>query len=196
MTSLPVSSSTAVEIRLATPSDIPHIMKIHKEAYQTFRDHGMAMPDFEPSPGDFLSSLNDEKLWVAEENSSCAGFIQADAFCNGDSDFYTAYIRQVSVSTAHARKGVGKQLIEFVEGWARELELQGIDLTTYKDIPWNAPYYERLGYSTLGREELCKDNASDVHDELKSESEHELCLSWPRVAMRKCFDCGMSCVAQ
>ena len=65
-----------------------------------------------------------------------------------------AHIEQVSVHPDHARNGLGRSLIEHAASWARARDLHSLTLTTYVDVPWNGPYYERLGfrYLTAGEE--------------------------------------------
>ncbi len=44
--------------------------------------------------------------------------------------------------------------MERLEEWATEHGLPAITLTTYSDVPWNGPYYRRLGFRTLAEHEL------------------------------------------
>ena len=53
----------------------------------------------------------------------------------------------------HARKGIGRALIELAVRWGRAHDLYALTLTTYVDVPWNGPYYERLGFSYLATDE-------------------------------------------
>jgi hypothetical protein len=53
-------------------------------------------------------------------------------------------------------------------------------LTTFRDVPWNGPYYTRLGWSALP--------AADLPPELAAARRHERDLGldqWPRQAMAK-----------
>jgi hypothetical protein len=53
-------------------------------------------------------------------------------------------------------------------------------LTTFEHVPWNAPYYERLGFRVVP-EELWTEGMRQV-------VEHEAALglaAWPRVVMKK-----------
>jgi predicted N-acetyltransferase YhbS len=58
------------------------------------------------------------------------------------------------VLPAHGRRGVGAALVRAVCAWARERGLPSVTLTTYRDVPWNAPFYTRLGFRTLRAAEL------------------------------------------
>jgi hypothetical protein len=33
--------------------------------------------------------------------------------------------------------------------WAGAQELSSITLTTFRDVPWNGPYYEKLGFHVV-----------------------------------------------
>ena len=73
--------------------------------------------------------------WVAiAPPKTCVGFLTA-AIMEGD-----FYIGEVSVHETHQKKGIGSRLFEtaFIE--AKSLDLQSVTLTTFKDVPWNAPY--------------------------------------------------------
>lgn len=60
-----------------------------------------------------------------------------------------AHIEQVSVDPSHARRRLGSALIDHVSAWAAERDLAALTLTTFRDVPWNAPYYARLGFRRL-----------------------------------------------
>lgn len=89
-----------------------------------------------------------------------------------------AHIEQVSVHPSRARQGLGRQLIDAADAWARRHELAGLTLTTYAHVPWNAPYYARLGFRVLDEEETTEG--------LREIRENEAARGldrWPRVAM-------------
>lgn len=91
-----------------------------------------------------------------------------------------AHVEQVSVHPSQARQGLGRQLLDVADEWARQQGLAGLTLTTYAEVPWNAPYYERLGFRVLPDEEMT--------DGLRAIRDHEATLgldAWPRVTMRR-----------
>jgi hypothetical protein len=59
-------------------------------------------------------------------------------------------------------------MVEFVEAWGRKAGRPATTLTTFKDIPWNGPYYLRLGYHVLA--------ADDIGTELARTMTHEAAL--------------------
>jgi GNAT superfamily N-acetyltransferase len=60
-----------------------------------------------------------------------------------------AHIEQVSVTPAHSRRGLGAALIDHLAGVAAAEGRPALTLTTFRDVPWNAPYYERLGFRMI-----------------------------------------------
>ena len=57
-----------------------------------------------------------------------------------------AYVEQIDVLPSHARRGIGAALLEAVAGVARARGWPALTLSTFKDVPFNAPYYARLGF--------------------------------------------------
>lgn len=140
----------ALTIRPARLEDVPVLIKIERAASETFRTLSL---DFvaDDDPG----SLEELAPYVHGERA----FVATDA-----SDFPIAYIildvvdgaahiEQVSVHPVHARQGIGRGLIDRAAAWARAHELRSLTLTTYLDVPWNAPYYRRLGFRHLSPDE-------------------------------------------
>ncbi|MGH3833592.1 MAG: GNAT family N-acetyltransferase, partial [Pseudonocardiaceae bacterium] len=90
------------------------------------------------------------------------------------------HVEQISVHPDHARQGLGKTLLDTAAAWAGQHGLAALTLTTYADVPWNAPYYERLGFQVMA--------ADDISDGLRRIREHEQARGlarWPRVTMRR-----------
>ena len=91
-----------------------------------------------------------------------------------------AHVEQVSVHPDNARKGVGRALIEQAASWATAHDLRALTLTAYVDVPWNGPYYERLGFRYLALE--------DEAPGLRAIRSHEKTLgldAWPRACMSR-----------
>ncbi|WP_332764062.1 GNAT family N-acetyltransferase [Phenylobacterium sp.] len=59
------------------------------------------------------------------------------------------YIEQVDVLPSHERRGIGARLIEAVADLAPERGWAALTLSTFKDVPFNAPYYRRLGFEDV-----------------------------------------------
>ncbi|MFI8437771.1 GNAT family N-acetyltransferase [Streptomyces sp. NPDC079020] len=170
-----------MRIRLARGSDLPLLQDIERAAGEPFRTLGMAsIADDDPPPLDVLDGYRRAgRCWVAtgalpEADDRPAGYLIADPV---DGAFH---IEQVSVDPAAARRGVGRALIEHLASWAAERQPVALTLTTFTDVPWNAPYYTRIGFRTLRESELT-DGLRKIRAE---EAEHGL-DRWPRVCMRR-----------
>jgi GNAT superfamily N-acetyltransferase len=91
-----------------------------------------------------------------------------------------AHLEQLSVHPAHRRRGAGRALVEHVASWAARSGLPAVTLTAFAEVPWNGPYYERLGFRTL--------HGADVTVGLRAKRSVEAARgldAWPRVCMRR-----------
>ena len=79
-----------------------------------------------------------------------------------------------------ARRGIGRALVEHAAGRAAAEGLAALTLTTFADVPWNAPYYARLGFRVLAEDDL----TPGLRAVRAAERERGL-DRWPRVAMRR-----------
>ena len=62
--------------------------------------------------------------------------------------------------------------------WAVGRDLRAMTLTTFADVPWNAPYYRRLGFREMSGAEI----GPELRGIIRHEAEQGL-APWPRVAM-------------
>lgn len=65
-----------------------------------------------------------------------------------------AYIEEVDVLPAYAGRRIGARLLDEAARRASGLGLTALTLSTFRDVPWNAPYYSRLGFVELAAHEL------------------------------------------
>ena len=69
------------------------------------------------------------------------------------------------MDTAHGHRGLGTRLLKTVCQWSDERGYPGVTLSTFRDVPWNGPYYARHGFRVLAPEELGPDLQSVVEGE-------------------------------
>ncbi|WP_336214039.1 GNAT family N-acetyltransferase [Enterobacter sp. P82] len=81
--------------------------------------------------------------WLALANDRPVGFILTEAHSS------SLFIVELSVALDWQGKGIGRQLIACVADHARKLGLTSLTLTTFRDVPWNAPFYARLGFEQI-----------------------------------------------
>ena len=91
-----------------------------------------------------------------------------------------AHIEQVTVHPDHGRQGVGARLVDTAEGWAAAHSLPALTLTTFSEVAWNRPYYERLGFRVLADDEITQGLAAIRTYEASIGID-----AWPRVCMRR-----------
>ncbi|MFE4307109.1 GNAT family N-acetyltransferase [Streptomyces sp. NPDC056891] len=168
-----------MRIRAAAPAELPLLQDIERAAGEPFRTLGMAaIADDDPLPLDVLESYRRAgRAWVA-----VAAADRPVAYLLTDTVDGSAHIEQVSVHPDAARRGVGRALIEHLAAAAGEQGLAALTLTTFTEVPWNAPYYARLGFRPL------TDSDPALTDGLRAisraEADHGLSV-WPRVCMRR-----------
>lgn len=170
-----------MRIRPATPAELPALQDIERAAGAPFRALGMAeIADDEPPALDVLERFQRAgRAWVACADADSDGD-HPIGYLIGEPVDGALHIEQVSVHPDSARRGVGRTLLAYAADRARDEGLTGLTLTTFTDVPWNAPYYTRLGFRVLDDTELTPGlRRIRVH-------EGELGLDrWPRVCMRR-----------
>ncbi|MGY1805156.1 GNAT family N-acetyltransferase [Blastococcus sp. SYSU D00922] len=166
-----------MNVRPAREDDLPRLRDIEWAAGRAFADLGMHLvADDEPPSLDTLQGYADAgRAWVrTDDEDRPVAYLLADVVDG------CAHLEQVSVHPDHARRGLGRELVDRLLAWALEQHLPAITLTTYVDVPWNGPYYERLGYRFLDESEL----TPGVRRIRRAEADRGL-DRWPRAAMRR-----------
>ncbi len=169
-------SSRHARIRPATPAELPALQDIERAAGAPFRDLGMPeIADDEPPGIDVLERYRRAgRCWVAvDEREHPVAYLLAEPVDGA------LHIEQVSVHPRAARRGVGRDLLAYAADRAREEGLTALTLTTFTAVPWNAPYYARLGFHALAEPDL----TPGLRRIRATEADHGL-DRWPRVCMR------------
>jgi len=144
-----VPESSSLVVAPAGPGDVPELARIEVEAGRLFL--AVDMPEVagdEADQQELAEATADGRLWVASYDGQVAGYVQASEVDG------RAHVDQVSVRPSWGRRGIGEALVRHVEAWGRDRGLDGTTLTTFRDVPWNGPWYRRLGYRELGPEEI------------------------------------------
>lgn len=165
-------------VRPAVLSDLPHLPRIEQEAARIFEPYGQ-LPLGESGEGVSPAAFAEAqagRLWVAVDAGSGdpVGFALVQLLEPG-----AVHLRELDVLPAHGKRGVGRWLVRTIQGWARGRGCSAVTLTTFRDIPWNAPWYERLGFRRLAADEL----TPDLWEVIDHETREGLPPEW-RVAMR------------
>ncbi|WP_258229013.1 GNAT family N-acetyltransferase [Arthrobacter sp. HMWF013] len=164
-------------MRKAKPEDLRGIRDIEVAAGELFRGIGMdaIADDPPPSEAELMDYQREGRAWVATDPTD-----RPIAYILVDAVEGWAHIEQVTVHPRHSRKGLGGALLDHVARWAREMGFNAITLTTFRDVPWNAPYYERLGF----RRHPEKEWSDGLRKIVQRESRDGL-DAWPRTVLVK-----------
>jgi GNAT superfamily N-acetyltransferase len=133
-----------VNIRTARPDELPLLQSIELAAGVLFRDIGMTDVASHPPPAleVFERFRQAGHLWVTADDQP-TGFVLVKLVDGA------AHIEQVSVHPDHQGRGLGRTLIDHVGLWGAEQGLTALTLSTFRSVPWNGPYYARLGFLEL-----------------------------------------------
>ena len=89
------------------------------------------------------------QVWVAAgDDDRPVGFAVA---CTVDGN---AHLDELDVHPDHGRRGIGTALVETACPWAQSAGHLAITLSTLRNVPWNAPFYAKLGFRVLTETEL------------------------------------------
>jgi predicted N-acetyltransferase YhbS len=140
-----------ITIRPACAGDAAALRRVERAAGERFRHVGLgSVADHEPATVETLGQYAaDGRAWVALDDARApVGYLLVD-----DVDG-NAHIEQVSVMPEQQGRGIGTALVGCAVAWANAGGCPALTLTTFTDVPWNRPYYERLGFRVLGETEL------------------------------------------
>ncbi|WP_347238943.1 GNAT family N-acetyltransferase [Dietzia sp. CW19] len=168
---------TTHSIRPARESDLLLVQDIERSAGAPFAEIGMTVvaEDDPPSVNSLLQFVQNGRAWVSTDGAD-----RPVAYLLADVIDANAHLDQVSVHSDFMHRGIGTALLNHMIGWARECSLPAVTLTTYTDVPWNGPYYERHGFRYLAENEetpgLKEIRATEIARGLDQ---------WPRACMRR-----------
>jgi GNAT superfamily N-acetyltransferase len=149
-------SSPPPTIRATHASESAVLRTIEVAAGRQFIAAGLAdVADHPPlTTGEYDGYCHRGRSWVAVDDDDRPVAFLVAGLVDGN-----AHVDEVSVHPAHARQGIGRALIVHLAGWAAGCDLPALTLTTFEDVPWNAPYYVRCGFLRLDDDDLGPDLA-------------------------------------
>ncbi|SDJ38339.1 N-acetylglutamate synthase, GNAT family [Nonomuraea maritima] len=154
-------------VRWADAGELPELVAVELAADKLFEQVGIVFP-----PGTTMIEEVDDPGSVLVEGEPPAGFALI-GWADGN-----VHLDQLAVRPDSMRQGIGGRLVAAVLDHARAVGAPAVTLTTYRDVPWNAPWYARHGFSVLPEPEW--------GPELRALVEHERELGIevaPRVVM-------------
>jgi GNAT superfamily N-acetyltransferase len=164
-------------IRAPLRDELPLLQAIGVAAGQRFAEVGLdAIADDPPHELAALERWRAAgRAWVStDREGQPVGFAVVDVVDG------TAHLEEVSVLPELNGRGHGMALLRAVEGWARKKGYGSVTLTTFRDVPFNRPFYEKRGYRVLDEDEWTPGLAERRAEEARAGLDPDL-----RVVMRK-----------
>jgi GNAT superfamily N-acetyltransferase len=128
---------------MATHDDLGTIDGIERAADELFWTIGF---DLEPGPiPGHRRSVADATSPILVIGEPPVGFAQIE-IVDG-----SAHLETLAVLPEYGRRGLGRSLVEAACEWAKDSGHPSISLLTYRDVPWNGPFYARFGFSIMKR---------------------------------------------
>ncbi|TQS40595.1 GNAT family N-acetyltransferase [Cryptosporangium phraense] len=163
----------AASVRPAADEELAGLAEVEKASEVPFIEAGMDLP------GEYMQADTLRKcaivLVAPGPTGVPIGFAAVDVVDGA------AHLTQLSVDAEFGRRGIGRGLLAAVIGWARRGGLPAVTLTTFRDVPWNGPFYRRYGFVDLDEGELTPG--------LRETRAHEIAAGLdefgPRCAMRR-----------
>jgi putative acetyltransferase len=147
----------------ARSSDLPLLSAIELAAATSLAGHAPASVLAETTS---LAELEDAQqrgyLWVARADDVPVGFAHVKMLEPG-----IAHLQEIDVHPEHGRRGLGRRLVITVCRWAATNGYSSVTLTTFRDVPWNMPFYARLGFEEIPPEELSPAMLSVIENETR-----------------------------
>lgn len=154
-----------------------------------------SLPDIEQSAGEAYRDIA-ELAWIADDDNqtverhreliargTCWVAVEDDnrpvAFLSSEIQDDTLHIWELDVRFDRQRLGIGRALLENAIADAKGRGLIALSLTTFRDVIWNAPFYQKLGFQVLEDAQA----GERLRQALRREVEHGMPAS-RRCAMR------------
>jgi GNAT superfamily N-acetyltransferase len=155
--------SPVYEIALARPKDLPWLTAIELAAATLLTGHAPESVLAETTSHEVLKAAQSHgQLWVALSDDLPVGFAHVEVF-----EPTVAHLEEIDVHPAHGRRGLGTRLVMAICAWAATAGCRSVTLTTFRDVPWNMPFYARLGFEVIPSGRLSPFLRSVIEDETR-----------------------------
>ncbi|MFD9945844.1 GNAT family N-acetyltransferase [Nonomuraea sp. NPDC059023] len=155
-------------VRWAESGELSRLIEVEQAADGLFLQVGIEFP-----PGTTMVEEVADVGTVLVEGEPAAGFAMF-GWVDGN-----VHLDQLAVHPGQMRQGIGGRLVRAVLDHARAVGAPAVTLTTFRDVPWNAPWYERHGFTVLPEREW----GPEVRKVVEHERELGIEVA-PRVVMR------------
>ncbi len=138
-------------VRPGRAEEMALLPEIERLAARRFLDSAFAfVADLAPSTKvDYEAYQRDHLALVATDSAD-----RPVAFAVARPVDGACYLAEIDVLPEHTGRGIGRRLIAGVENWAMAKGLRRVTLTTFRKVPWNAPFYTWLGFREMTDDEI------------------------------------------
>ncbi|HXC53613.1 MAG TPA: GNAT family N-acetyltransferase [Candidatus Limnocylindrales bacterium] len=148
-------------IQLARPSDVGRFAAIELAAARLLIGHAPESILTESTHPDALHAAQAQgRLWVALEEDVPVGFAIVEMLADG-----MPHLNEIDVHPDHGRRGIGAALVRTICAWAVKGGYEELTLTTFRSVPWNMPFYSRMGFEEIPPAELSPELLEVIRDE-------------------------------
>jgi GNAT superfamily N-acetyltransferase len=126
-------------IRPVRPHELTLLPDLEAAADALFEPLGIGPLPGPGTPQDFAAALV-----VLVAGDPPVGLCRIDGIAGG------AHLEQLSVHPDHGGQGIGRALLRAGCAWAKQHDFDEITLATYRDVPWNGPFYASEGFVERG----------------------------------------------
>jgi GNAT superfamily N-acetyltransferase len=132
-------------IRPVRPDELSLLPSLESAADTAFEHLGIG-----PLPGPGTVEEFAAALVVLVAGDPPVGLCRIDALPAEDGGASGAHLEQLSVHPDHAGRGIGRALLKAGCDWAAAAGYPHLTLATYRDVPWNGPFYASEGFVEIG----------------------------------------------
>lgn len=133
-----------VAFRSAVSDDIVTLCAIERAARRRYAEHGGPHAGVAEAPGIAPERFAvDETILATDAVGAILGYALVQPL---DGQLYLA---NIAVAPDAAGRGIGRALVARVEAHAGTRHFPGVALTTFRDPPWNGPWFRRLGWGPI-----------------------------------------------
>ncbi len=148
-------------ITIARPDHLEALPEIELAASTLFNGHvPESVPLVNTPQSKFRSAQREGRLWVALFGETPVGFALVEMLAQD-----LPHLEEIDVAPSHGRRGLGTVLIHTVLEWVASGGYQQLTLTTFRSVPWNMPFYARLGFVEIPAHELRPELETVVQEE-------------------------------
>jgi len=140
------------KIEIAKTEHITYLPEISRAAAELFPAEDLPLPlrAETVSAETFEKALYEQRLWVVidEDKDRVVGFALLSEKCG------QIHLRELDIHPEYGRQGLGTKLLKNVISWAKSKNYIQLTLTTFRHLPWNAPFYTKVGFKILEQSRL------------------------------------------